>query len=232
MEGFQEGGANMDIIQKNTFVQHMFNFDEDTKTKLLNQSQYVVLAIIPVYIIGVIIETFIPDYDESKGNIEVFIEVILQVMLLIGLVHFTHNLITYIPTYSGKEYDDINFVTVILSIMFMYNNVDTKFSKKINLLKDRLNEMWGGKAQQVVEKKDETQVKVSQPISKPLPPTLPTHHVSRADYLNTPAVNSNVQVNIPDEIHQPQIPNNQMVANLNSFDPAPAGLDSGFGSAW
>jgi len=154
-------------------------------------------------------------------------------MLIVGLVHFMHKFITYIPTYSGKDHKDINFVIVILSILFIYSNSDSKFHKKINLLKDRLNEMWGGKKEvETSHKKQESTVKVSQPISKQLPPPLPTHHASRADYLNTPAVNSTHQVNVADEVHQPQIPNNQMVANLNSFEPAPAGLDSGFGSAW
>jgi len=70
-------------ITKVSFVQHVFNFDDDTKNSVLNLIQYIALAIIPVTILNKGIESLIcQDCDQSKGNIVLLAEVLGQKIML------------------------------------------------------------------------------------------------------------------------------------------------------
>ena len=59
---------------KNNFINHVFNFDEDTKQELTNVVQYTALAIIPLTLYHHLVNSVIPKLDESKGNVELLIE--------------------------------------------------------------------------------------------------------------------------------------------------------------
>ena len=49
-----------------SFFQHVFNFDDDTKSELLNISQYSLLAVVPVVALNKTIQKFIPEADDDK----------------------------------------------------------------------------------------------------------------------------------------------------------------------
>ena len=61
---------------------------------------------------------------------------------------------------------------------------NSKLGSKMKLLIDRITELWHGKKEEKTKKgkKDNSVVKVSQPISRA---GMPTHQASRADYLNS-----------------------------------------------
>ena len=59
-------------IVKNSFINHVFNFDNDTKCELLNVGQYSLLAILPMGFYSYIVDSVIPEVDESKSNLEIF----------------------------------------------------------------------------------------------------------------------------------------------------------------
>ena len=57
---------------KNGFINHVFNFDNDTKCEVLNVGQYLLLAIIPMGFYNYMVDSVIPDV-ESLSRVTVFI---------------------------------------------------------------------------------------------------------------------------------------------------------------
>jgi len=166
------------------FIKHVFNFDNETKCELLNILQYVVLAIIPMAFFNYGVDSVIPEADESKGNLEILAELLGQtVMVLVG-IYFIHRLVTYVPTYSGRAFGEMNLFSVILILIVIGYESGTKVGEKSKILLNRVKELWEGKKDDKEKKKgkDVSVVKVSQPISRG---GMPTHQASRADYLQS-----------------------------------------------
>ena len=63
-------------------INHMLNFDENTKNELTNITQYTLLAIIPVIGLNKLMKKYIPHVDEDKGTLEIVFEIILQALIL------------------------------------------------------------------------------------------------------------------------------------------------------
>ena len=169
----------------NGFVNHVFNFDNDTKCELMNLLQYVVLAIIPISLYNYVVDSVIPEVDESKSNLEILAEVIGQLGLLVVGIFFIDRLITYVPTYSGRAFGSMNLFSVLLVFLVVAYESKTKVGIKTKILLNRLKELWDGKKHDEKDnrkKKDVSVVKVTQPISRA---GMPTHQPSRADYLNS-----------------------------------------------
>ena len=170
----------------NGFVNHVFNFDNDTKCELMNLLQYVVLAIIPISLYNYVVDSVIPEVDESKSNLEILAEIVGQLSLLVVGLFFIDRLITYVPTYSGRAFGNMNLFSVLLVMLVMAYESHTKVGEKSKILLNRLKELWEGKKDGEKDgkkdKKDVSVVKVTQPISRA---GMPTHQPSRADYLNS-----------------------------------------------
>ena len=168
---------------KNSFINHVFNFDNDTKCELLNTGQYALLAIIPMGFYNYIVDSVIPEVDESKSNLEILAEVIGQVLLLLAGFFLLHRLITYVPTYSGRAFGEMNVFSIILLLLALSYDSHTKIGEKTKILMNRMKDIWDGKKKddkKDAKKKDGSVVKVTQPISRA---GMPTHSPSRADYL-------------------------------------------------
>ena len=162
----------------NSFMQHMLKFDNDTKNELLNNAQYAALLIIPLYLAVHFIESIMPELDSSKSHMHLLGESLVHVMLLFITVYMINRLITFIPTYSKKCYDEINFINVILLVALSTNKIKDKLSELTN----RLEQMWNGDEPETKDTNKKPVVKVSQPITG-LKQPIPTHQQSRADYL-------------------------------------------------
>ena len=65
-----------------TFTSHVLNFDDATKSQLLNLSQYVTLRILAVVALNKGIQSVIPVADEQKGTFEIVLELVGQVVVL------------------------------------------------------------------------------------------------------------------------------------------------------
>ena len=76
---------NTDSAQNsgNTVIKHIFRFDDETKTKLMNLTQYTLLAILPIAIIQNVTDHLFPDYDKSKGTVELLAEISGQTLLTV-----------------------------------------------------------------------------------------------------------------------------------------------------
>ena len=120
------------------FISHVFNFDNKSKNELTNIIQYSILAIFPIVILNKTIQRFIPEADETKGSIEVLIEIILQLGLIFVGMFFIHRIITYIPTYSESKYDNLSVVNNIISFLIIILSLQTKLGEKMNIIIDRI----------------------------------------------------------------------------------------------
>lgn len=150
--------------ESNGFFKHVFNFNDDSKSDILNIIQYAVIAIIPVVILNKSIGKYVPEADDKKGSLELSAEVIIQVIVtFIGLL-LIHRIITFIPTYSNTKYADFNIVYIILAILMITMSLQTKLGEKVSILVDRLMELWNGPSDKKKKGKNGS-VKVSQPIS-------------------------------------------------------------------
>jgi len=186
----QMGGNNLQksssSISNISFFKHVTRFDSETKSELSNLLQYLVIIIIPIYILNRFINGVIPKFNENKGNIELLGEVIMQVISLLLGVYIIHRIVLYIPTFSGNNLMDVNFMNLVLIIIF--SGLNSENGKKVNQVYNRLMLAWNGKKKEEEKKdpNDNSVVKVSQPIAgNPMQAPQPTHQASRADYVNT-----------------------------------------------
>ena len=150
---------------KQNFFKHVFNFDDDSKSEILNILQYSIIAIIPIVILNKTMQKYVPEADDKKSSLEVSAEVIIQVIVMfIGLL-LIHRIITYIPTYSGAKYPEFHIIYIVLAVMMITMSLQTKLGEKVTILVDRIVELWNGKTDNKKKPAKGGAVKVSQPIS-------------------------------------------------------------------
>ena len=148
---------------KKNFVKHVFNFDDDSKSEILNIIQYSLIALIPVVVLNKTMAKYIPEADENKGSLEIVAEVLIQVITMFMGLLVIHRLITFVPTYSGTKYPEYNITFIVLAVLMITLSLQTKLGEKVGLLFDRVLELWHGKTEKPGAKKGN--VKVSQPIA-------------------------------------------------------------------
>ena len=153
------------------FFKHVFNFDDDSKSEIMNILQYAMIAIIPIIVLNKSMQKYIPEADEEKGSMELLAEVVIQVVVMFVGILLINRIITYIPTYSGEKYPEFSTIYIILAVLLITLSLQTKLGEKVSILVDRVVELWDGKMnpQQGGKKggkgKNGGNVKVTQPIS-------------------------------------------------------------------
>ena len=55
-------------VVKNGFINHVFNFDNETKTEALNVGQYLLLAIVPMAFYNYMVDSVIPESSTKSPN--------------------------------------------------------------------------------------------------------------------------------------------------------------------
>jgi hypothetical protein len=155
-----------------SFLSHVFSTTEEGKAEILNVVQYALLGVIPVVLLNKAVQRFIPDADMDKSSIEIVLEILLQLILMFVGIVVIHRVITYIPTYSEYKYDPLNLTTVILAFLVLVLSIQTKMGIKVNIIVDRVLELWNGPAT-TVSAYSKMRVKETY-----------THIPSQADYLD------------------------------------------------
>jgi hypothetical protein len=145
------------------FFKHVFNFDDESKSDILNIIQYALIGIIPVVILNKSIGKYVPEADDKKSSLEVTAEIIIQIIITFMGILIIHRIITFIPTYSGFKYPEFHIVYIILAVLMITMSLQTKIGEKVSILVDRVMELWNGNSNN--KKKSKNNVKVSQPIS-------------------------------------------------------------------
>lgn len=161
-----------------TFFNHVFSTTEDGKAELLNVVQYSTLGVVPVVILNKLINRFIPDADPDKSSIALLAEIFIQLVVMFCGIVMIHRIITYIPTYSGFKYDNLALTNVVLAFLIIVLSIQTKLGLKVNILIDRLDELWNGSENSKMNIKDSVRVK------QPMTQMTPRHAPSQADYLD------------------------------------------------
>jgi hypothetical protein len=173
---------------KKNFFKHVFNFEDESKSDILNIIQYSLIAIIPVIILNKSMQKYVPEADDQKGNLEILAEIILQIIVMfIGLLT-VHRVITFVPTYSGMDYPEFSIIFIILAVLMITLSLQTKLGEKVSILTDRLTELWEGKSDKKGQK-GKGSVKVSQPISQNGQPTNQSA-MNQAMYTDGTSINS------------------------------------------
>lgn len=198
-------------ITNQGFFNTVFNMDEDSKAEMLNLVQYIIIAIIPCVFILKSVRYVVPEEDESKGSIELLMEIIAQIVYMILAIYFSNKAIKYIPTYSGVKYvsegDATNF---LLPFMILLLTMQTKIGAKVNIIVERGMDAWNGSQEDNTSSK--SKVKVLQPLAG-------QYQHSAADNLDNMQLlpsNQNMSMQIPN-IQPQQSPDfNQMYQQQNT----------------
>ena len=64
------------------FFKYLFNFDDTTKSELLNIMQFSTLSLIPIVILNKAMQKYVPEADDQKGSLEILAEIIIQTFVL------------------------------------------------------------------------------------------------------------------------------------------------------
>ncbi len=129
---------------KHTFLSHVFSTTEEGKAEIFNVVQYSLMGVIPIVALNKLIQRFVPEADGEKSTIELLIEILLQIIIMFCGIIIIHRVITYFPTYSGFKYENLVLTNVILAFLVIVLSIQTKLGIKVNILVDRLNELWSG----------------------------------------------------------------------------------------
>jgi hypothetical protein len=148
------------------FFKHVFNFDDDSKSDILNILQYSLLAVSPVIMLNKAMSKYIPDGDDKKGSLEIGAEIVIQIVVIFMGLLLIHRIITFIPTYSGEKYPDFKIIYVVLAILMITLSLQTKLGEKGNILVERIVDLWEGNTDKRKKNvKNGSSVRVSQPIA-------------------------------------------------------------------
>ena len=151
-----------------SFFKHVFNFDDDSKSEILNIIQYALIAIIPIVILNKTMSKYIPEADDKKGSLEIISEILIQTNVTFISLLLIHRIITFIPTYSGVKYPEFHVIYIVLAMLMIIISLQTKLGEKVSILVDRVMDLWNGTSDDKKNKKNKNgnnNVKVSQPIS-------------------------------------------------------------------
>ena len=182
------------------FIKYVFKFDEPEKAVIMNIIQYTILAIIPLVLVLKGIKHFIPEADEDKGSLVMLTEVIGQLVIMFLSLYIVNRAVSFIPTYSGVGYGDINLINVVLAVLMISLTINSKLGEKVQILVDRAYEMYEGKPKKKQEQKQKN-VSVSQPV-------VPN------------------QISVPQHVNmQPQQTNNKSMTNEYSLPQMPKSPD-------
>ncbi len=202
MDQLENAGTNTN--QKKTFFSHMFKFDDDTKVELLNVTQYAGLSIIPIVLLNKLVRRVIPETDETKGSLEILLEMIAQIIVLFVGMFYIHRLVTFIPTYSEKPYEPFILTSIVLPFLIILMSLHTKLGEKSNILFERIMVAINGEKEDPEEKKEEK--KPSAP-SMPMPERLTKkNEPNEVNYNSMHGGPSNPMINAstPNSVHIPQ----------------------------
>ena len=147
-----------------SFFKHVFNFDDDSKSEILNIIQYTLIALIPVILLNKSMSNYVPEADDKKSSVELSAEIVIQLIVMFICLTIIHRINTFVPTYSGVKYPDFHIIFNILAVLMIILSLQTKLGEKVSILVERLMDLWNG-TDSSKKKSKSGNVKVSQPIS-------------------------------------------------------------------
>lgn len=161
---------------RKTFFTHVFDMSQEANGEIMNVTQYAILGIIPVLVLNKLIQRFAPEADPDSSSVELLVEVLLQVVVMFVGIILIHRIITYLPTYSGFRYEHLTLTNIVLAFLIIVLSLQTKLGIKVNILYDRLLDLWNGSSGEEKKSNVRSRVRVSESMA--------THNPSQADFLD------------------------------------------------
>ena len=149
-------------LSKKTFLSHVFSTTEEGQAELLNVIQYSSMGVVPVVMLNKMVQRFIPEADPEKSTLELLAEIFIQLTIMFCGAIIIHRAITYFPTYSGFKYENLTLTNVILAFLIIVLSIQTKLGLKVNILFDRVVELWNGPSTEETKQNVKQNVRVSQ----------------------------------------------------------------------
>jgi hypothetical protein len=151
-----------------SFVNYMFSMSDGEKVEIINMFQYIILAIIPVLLVVRLMQNYIPPVNNKKATIEIVLELIVQLVVLFGLFFFIHKLIAFIPTYTKQQYQNVQFLPLVLPLLFVLFTIDKNVGEKAQIVLRRILVMIGINKENFegadLEEEEEKQKQVSENV--------------------------------------------------------------------
>jgi hypothetical protein len=138
---------------RRSFFNHVFSTTEEGKGEVLNVLQYSLLGVVPIVILNKTLQRLIPDADSDKSSLEILVEVLVQLIIMFVGIVIIHRIITYVPTYSEFKYESLSLTNVILAFLVVVLSLQTKLGIKVNILVERIQELWSGSGPREIESK-------------------------------------------------------------------------------
>jgi hypothetical protein len=161
---------------------HVFSSTEEGKAEFLNVTQYALFAVVPVVVLNKSIQRFIPEADTEKSSLELLVEIFIQIVVMFCGIIIIHRVITYFPTYSGYKYEHLTLTNAVLAFLVIVLSIQSKLGLKVNIIVDRLNELWEGGTSSYKDTIKKT-VRFTAP---------PQHSPSQADYLDDNSIQQGI----------------------------------------
>jgi len=149
-------------LSKKTFLSHVFSTTEEGQAELLNVIQYSSMGVVPIVMLNKMVQRFIPEADPEKSALELLAEIFIQLTIMFCGAIIIHRAITYFPTYSGFKYENLTLTNVILAFLIIVLSIQTKLGLKVNILFDRVVELWNGPSTEETKQNVKQNVSVSQ----------------------------------------------------------------------
>ena len=186
------------------FFKYLFNFDSEQKVFVMNSVQYLLLGFIPLMLLDRIIINHLSSNENlaKKESWKLLGEILLEIIFVFVYIFLVDKIIRYLPTYSGVEMGNLNWIQLIVTLMF-FCLPTTNIAGKTEELQHRVEERIFGTEEKTKKRGGKKSVvRVTQPISSNgKPQAMPTHAASRADYISQ---------------HQNQIAPNEQMAPTSS----------------
>ena len=128
------------------FFKHVFAFNADTKSDIMNILQYCLIAFIPLVLLLKLVEYIFPKSEEKKRNVELLAEIFGQLAILLVGIYFIHRFITYFNPFSGKKFEKINlFSCVLIFLVLAFNSSgNLTIGPSVDQLYNNLYGSWKG----------------------------------------------------------------------------------------
>ena len=137
MENMDDLEEKFTVGSGGSFIEHMTNLSSLEKNELLNVTQYILLAIIPLALFLKAMKMYVPEGDDEKNSIEIVIEVVVQSIAIFVVFFFIHKWVVFFPTYTKVPYSNLNLIGIILVVLFLMLCMKNAFSEKVSILLDR-----------------------------------------------------------------------------------------------
>ena len=177
------------------FFQYVFKFGNDEKAVMLNIIQHTLLAIIPIVVLLKVVKAYVPEADENKESFMILFEIVAQLCFMFLSFYFILRMISFIPTYSEVKYPKVHVLSMILPVLLITMTMQTKLGDKVQIIVDRISELYYGKEEKKSGKK--AQVRVSQPMAPQLsaPPSVHTMGMQSPQMTNNKSMTNEYSIN-------------------------------------